>query len=126
MEEEERVKLTKIRNRQNLPHVLKIECTFLEVCSSMIYDLTIHYYSHMSTRCERSKLPWQVVATQEWLLALPDVTDKPQSQLFSCSYIHSHLHPHTSYNSTGCAIYSTHKRFYFHHSQNRKSHALSQ
>ena len=46
MEEEERVKLTKIRNRQNLPHVLKIECTFLEVCSSMIYDLTIHYYSH--------------------------------------------------------------------------------
>ena len=39
-------------------------------------------------------------------------TDKPPTGLF-CSYFYSHFHPHTSYNFTGCAIYSTRERFCF-------------
>ena len=53
----------------------------------------------------------------------PYPTDKPPTRLF-CSYFYSRFHPHTSYNSTGCAIYSTRGRFCFHHGQNRKLHAL--
>ena len=41
-----------------------------------------------------------------------------------CRYFYSRFHQHTSYNLTGCVIYSTHGRFCFHHGQNRKSHAL--
>ena len=44
-EEEERV-TNKIQNRQNLPHVLKIEHTFPQVRSSTICDLTMQCYPH--------------------------------------------------------------------------------
>ena len=53
----------------------------------------------------------------------PYPTHKPPTGLF-CRYFYSRFHPHTSYNSTGCAIYSTRGRFCFHHCQNRKLHAL--
>ena len=41
-----------------------------------------------------------------WVTRGPYPTHKPPTLLF-CHYFYSHFHPHTSYNSTGCAIYST-------------------
>ena len=66
----------------------------------------------------------------------PDSRRSPGSLLvkllsFSCQLIGpqllqllSHFHPHTSCNSTRCAIYSTRRRFCFHHSTDRKLHIL--
>ena len=58
-----------------------------------------------------------------WVTRGPYPTHKPPTWLF-CRYFYSRFHPHTSYNSTGCAIYSTCGRFCFHHGQNRKLHVL--
>ena len=58
-----------------------------------------------------------------WVTSHPYLTHKPSTWLFY-SYFNSRFHPHTSYNSTRCAIYSTCERFCFHHSQNKKLHAL--
>ena len=49
---------------------------------------------------------------------------RPSFSIFRGSGSETTLHLHTSYNSTGCAIYSTRERFRFHHGQNRKLHAL--
>ena len=57
-----------------------------------------------------------------WVTRGPYPTDKPLIRLF-CSYFYSRF-TRISYNSTGCAIYSTRGRFRFHHSQNRKLHTL--
>ena len=61
--------------------------------------------------------------TSLWITYALYPADKPPTRLF-CSYFYSRFHPHASYSLTGCAIYSTHERFCFHHSQNRKLHAL--
>ena len=136
---EEECTTSKNSKQAESPTCTKIEHTFLQVRSSTIYN-------SQTTRYEHSKLTWQAIATQKWLSALSDVTnfvlwcypcltvaegcvtfqsnslENPQAytlttQLF-CNYFYWHINPHTSYNSTRCAIYSTHERFCFHHSQN--------
>ena len=129
---------------------IKIEHTFPNVHSSTIYDFTMpHYPPNQHDVSAQSLATCQVLATQEQFSVLPDVTNfvlrcypcltvekgciafqsnslsnhKPPTRLF-CSYFYSRFLPHTSYNSTRCAIHSTRERFCFHYGQNRKLHAL--
>ena len=140
------------------PRVLKIEHTFAQVRSSMIYNLTMRCYLCSQQGMNAPSLPGKFylhrkVVGPSWreelcvtMLSMPDNRKGPCSlsvKLLSFSLVNAWsssnqlapnsivlqlllltLHPHTSYNLTGCAIYSTRGRFCFHHGQNRKLHVL--
>lgn len=111
--------------------VLKIEHTFPQVHSSTIDNFTMQCYPRCQQDMNSPSLPGKLLLHRNgsqpsltwWTLCYPCLIVNLQLKSF-CNYFYSHFHSHTSYNSTGCAIYSTRERLWFHHSQNRKVHTL--
>ena len=125
LQREEKERVTTKNLKQNLPCVLKIEHTFPQVHSSTIYNFTMQCslvvnkiwtlqaylasssYTGIIDSINFVSWCWQ---SNSWISLRvtcgPYPTDKPPTRLFR-SYFYSCFYPHTSYNLTSCAIYST-------------------
>ena len=115
---EEKERVTPKNLKISVPHLLRVEHTFTQVCSSTVYNLTMHCYPCNQQDVSTPSLPgkfylhrsgcrpflmrgiqaWHVeedhVAFQSnswatpWLMHGPYPTDKPLTRLFG-SYVHS-------------------------------------